>query len=96
MSDITFPKVIVCPPRDTYTNLNFDLMKAENITLDDDTRKIFSDYAFDVVQELFFSKAKDELEKVQGFSTGIMDIQILIFLEFTVTMVLKRKTRIIM
>ena len=27
ISSITFPKVIVCPPKNTFTNLNYDLMK---------------------------------------------------------------------
>ena len=30
ISDVIFPKVTVCPPPNTYTNLNYDLMKAEN------------------------------------------------------------------
>ena len=65
MSDIKFPKVVVCPPRDTYTNMNFDLVQAENITLDVVTRKAFTEYALDVVQDQFFEKTKNYLEKVQ-------------------------------
>ena len=34
MSQIKFPKVTVCPPRGTYTSLNYDIMLAEKITLD--------------------------------------------------------------
>ena len=37
ISEITFPKVTVCPPKNTYTDLNYDLLMAENMTLDDDT-----------------------------------------------------------
>ena len=39
ISKIKFPKVSVCPPANTVTNLNYDLMMAENMTLDNDTRK---------------------------------------------------------
>ena len=27
ISEITFPTVIVCPPRNTFTNLNFDVLQ---------------------------------------------------------------------
>ena len=33
ISDIKFPKVTVCPPKNTFTDLNYDLMMTENITL---------------------------------------------------------------
>lgn len=35
---ITFPKVTVCPPKNTYTDLNYDLILANNITLSAETR----------------------------------------------------------
>ena len=38
ISEITFPKVTVCPPKNTYTDLNYDLMMTENMTVDNDTR----------------------------------------------------------
>ena len=34
-----FPDIVVCPPRNTFTNLNLDLMKAENVTLDEKLRQ---------------------------------------------------------
>ena len=39
ISELRFPKVSVCPPANTFTNLNYDLMMAENMTLDNDTKK---------------------------------------------------------
>ena len=38
ISNLKFPKVTVCPPMNTFTNLNYDLMKVENMTLDGDTK----------------------------------------------------------
>ena len=32
ITEIRFPKVTVCPPQDTYTNLNYDLAMAGNIS----------------------------------------------------------------
>ena len=37
--DFKFPKLTVCPPKDTYTNLNYGLSMTKNMTLDNDTRK---------------------------------------------------------
>ena len=36
ITKITFPKVTICPPPNTYTNLNYDLVKYGNITMTDD------------------------------------------------------------
>ena len=38
MSEIKFPKVTVCPPRNTFTDLNYDLMVTENVTLSNDQK----------------------------------------------------------
>ena len=45
ITDITFPKITVCPPKNTYTDLNYDLMMTENMTLDNDTRTELANYA---------------------------------------------------
>ena len=34
ISEVSFPKITVCPPEDTYTNLNYDLQQAENKSID--------------------------------------------------------------
>ena len=33
ITEIKFPKVTVCPPKNTFTDLNYDLVALENITL---------------------------------------------------------------
>ena len=38
IEDITFPKVTVCPPPNTYTNLNYDLITVGNKTMFDNVR----------------------------------------------------------
>merc|ERR1712018_153109 len=65
MSEIKFPRVIVCPPRDTYTNLNVDLMKAEKITLNEDARNALLYDFIDVLQQFFFNKIMTEIKKLQ-------------------------------
>ena len=42
ISEVTLPKIAVCPAKNTYTNLNYDLMKMkENVSIPDD----LTDYA---------------------------------------------------
>merc|ERR1711923_207682 len=36
ITEIIFPKVTVCPPKNSYTDLNYDLMMTENMTLDNE------------------------------------------------------------
>ena len=38
IADIKFPKVTVCPPKNTFTDLNYDLMMTENMTLTQEMR----------------------------------------------------------
>ena len=49
ISDIKFPKITVCPPKDTFTDLNYDLMITENITLSDEMRDDMFKYALEVM-----------------------------------------------
>merc|ERR1712241_550164 len=45
ITEITFPKITVCPPKNTLTDLNYHLMMAENMTLQNATRNELKDYA---------------------------------------------------
>ena len=56
ITDLRFPKVTVCPPKDTFTNLNFDLLLTKNLTLNNDTRSMFADYAFELLHDSFYSE----------------------------------------
>ena len=56
MIEITFPKVTVCPPKDTYTDLNYDIMRLENMTLSIDTRNELIKFAL----ELLINKTHEE------------------------------------
>ena len=48
ISEITFPKITVCPPRNTSTDLNYDLMAIENVSLDIVTENVTAvDYEYD-------------------------------------------------
>ena len=53
IEEITFPKVTVCPPKNTYTDLNYDLMMTENMTLDHETRNELANYANDTLSNTY-------------------------------------------
>ena len=38
ISELKFPRVTICPPPNTYTNLNYDLMKSGNRTMKDEVK----------------------------------------------------------
>ena len=48
INEITFPKVTVCPPRNTFTDLNYDLMMTENVTLEDDIAEELTHFAIEL------------------------------------------------
>ena len=57
ISELRFPKVTVCPPKNTYTNLNTDLINAEKIgDLDNETRHDLLDFVFQTIHDGFFEK----------------------------------------
>ena len=65
IKEITFPKVTVCPPKNSYTDLNYDLLRAENMTLDKDIRSNLTDYAAELMLDRFYDNVMAELNKLQ-------------------------------
>ena len=51
---VRFPKVTVCPPVNTYTNLNYDLVMTQNMTLDNETRNELTTYALEELANFQF------------------------------------------
>merc|ERR1712218_595995 len=56
IEEITFPKVTVCPPKNTYTNLNYDLMMAENITMTLNQRNQLLEYTLELLHEPYYNE----------------------------------------
>ena len=65
IKEITFPKVTVCPPKNTFTDLNYDLMMAENITLDENTRTELTNYAIELLYDQLFDMIMANLSKLE-------------------------------
>ena len=65
ITDITFPKVTVCPPKNTYTDLNYDLMMATNKTLDNSTRNDLMNHAFELLYDQLFESMKRNMGQLE-------------------------------
>ena len=65
ISQLTFPNVTVCPPKNSYLNLNYDMMESANINLDNNTRKELYEYAMDIIQNEFFDELMRNLSKIE-------------------------------
>jgi len=54
ITKISYPKVTVCPPKNTYTDLNYDLMMTKNMTIDDTTREHLENVAVELLYDHIF------------------------------------------
>ena len=50
ITEITFPKVTVCPPEKTFTDINYDLIMTENMSIEDNARLELTDYAMNLLK----------------------------------------------
>ena len=62
---MTFPKVTVCPPKNTYTDLNYELMMTQNMTLDNKTRNELYDYALELLLDHLNKEFMTNLSKLE-------------------------------
>ena len=51
IEEMTFPKVTVCPPKNTYTDLNYDLVMTKNKTLNETIRNELTYYALELLND---------------------------------------------
>ena len=65
ITEIKFPKVTVCPPKNINTNLNYDLMRIQNVTLDNDTRDDLTHLAVELLWDTLHSNIIKNLSKLE-------------------------------
>ena len=63
--ELKLPNVTVCPPKNSYTNLNMDIIESEDLTLNRETIGELKDYANEVIQEAFYNELMSNLSKVK-------------------------------
>ena len=57
IAEIKFPKVTVCPPKNTFTDLNYDLMTTQNTTLDNEIRNEIINYVHELLYDHLYESA---------------------------------------
>ena len=65
ITEITFPKITVCPPKNTLTDLNYHLMMAENMTLQNETRNELKDYAMGLLYNHLYESIMKNFSKLE-------------------------------
>ena len=65
ITEISLPKVTVCPPKNTFTNLNYDLMLLENMTLENDTRDELTQFAVKLIQNHNFKALMTNISMIE-------------------------------
>ena len=65
ISKLSFPNVTVCPPKNSFLNLNYDIKQSENVKLDNNTRNELLEFALDVIQDEFYKEMMKNLTKVE-------------------------------
>ena len=66
ISQITFPNVTVCPPKQSFLTLNYDIHKSETLIVDEEIRKELFTYAMNLIQDNIQSEIMKNLSKVQN------------------------------
>ena len=67
ISNLSYPKVTVCPPKNTYTDLNHYIMMVDNLVLDNDTRNNLTDYATAKLQDAMNETLGADLNKLYDY-----------------------------
>lgn len=62
ISDLEFPKVTVCPPRNTFTDLNYDLIASENMTVSNETRQQLIDITLSEFYDPLYKQSLNNLK----------------------------------
>ena len=61
INDISLPKISVCPPMNKLTTLNYDLKRAEKMTIAKETRERLFDHGIGLLQEYYFKQLLEDL-----------------------------------
>jgi len=67
MKEIKFPTLTVCPPKNTFTDLNYDLMLAEEVTLTNEKRNELYEYVVKLIDEHVYMDPWDKLHEENRF-----------------------------
>ena len=64
IEQVTFPKIYVCPPKHTYTNLNYDIVHTKNVSLSDEIIQELKDLVEFKIEEAEMEKIMFEIDSL--------------------------------
>ena len=85
ISKLKFPNVTICPPRNSFTNLNLDIVRCRKISLSQGQRKALSKHISEVVytshieRKLATYTEYEEKDRYRNQYQGVSKIQLPIF-----------------
>ena len=60
IADLKLPKVTVCPPKNTFTNLNYDIVKSKGVNMNNHTKTLTLNTSKMIMQEIDFENAWED------------------------------------
>ena len=65
ISQITFPNVTICPPRNSYLNLNYDLVQSEKLNLSNEAQNEILEFAREAITDAHHEEVMTNLSKME-------------------------------
>ena len=73
ISELTLPNVTICPPKNSFLNLNYDIIKAEE-KFNESYRKEFINQAIDSIQKSYFDEIRVNIRQAFKKITEHMEV----------------------
>ena len=64
ITSLTLPNITICPPKNSFLNLNYDVLQSEKVKLDDETRRELLKYTIQLSHDVFQVEFMKNLSKV--------------------------------
>ena len=65
ISELTYPNITVCPPRNSFLDLNYDILEAEKVKLDNETRKEMFHHVLEIIALDSHNEMMNNLSKLE-------------------------------
>ena len=65
ISEIRFPTLTVCPPKNSFLNLNYDIFKSVQMKIEKEQRTELFDYAIDIIQKNLYNEVMKNLSMIE-------------------------------
>ena len=65
ITSLTLPNITICPTKNSFLNLNYDVWQSEKVKLDDETREELLKYSIQLSHDLFQEEFMKNMSKVE-------------------------------